>query len=60
MANALLLTAIHVTLAATQHVTWAAVGGTLSRLLGAPRPRQILEATTGIVLLALALKIARG
>lgn len=60
VASALLLTAIHVTLAATWHVAWAAAGGILSRTLGAPKPRQILEATTGIVLLALAIKIATG
>lgn len=60
VASALLLTAIHVMLAATWHVCWAAAGGTLSRTLGAPRPRQILEATTGIMLLAFAIKIARG
>ncbi len=57
--SALLLTAIHVTLAATWHVTWAAAGGTLSRALSAPRPRRVLEAITGIALLGLALKIAR-
>jgi threonine/homoserine/homoserine lactone efflux protein len=57
--SALLLTAIHVTLAATWHVTWAAAGGTLSRALSAPRPRRVLEAITGIALIALALKIAR-
>ena len=56
--SALLLTAIHVTLAATWHVTWAAAGGTLTRTLGAPRPRRILEATTGVALLALAIKMA--
>jgi threonine/homoserine/homoserine lactone efflux protein len=58
VASALLLTAIHVALAATWHVIWAAAGGTLSRTLGAPGPRRILEATTGLLLLALALKIA--
>ena len=60
VASALLLTAIHVTLAATWHVTWAVAGGTLTRTLAAPRPRQILDATTGVALLALAIKIARG
>jgi threonine/homoserine/homoserine lactone efflux protein len=60
VASALLLTAIHVALAATWHVSWAAAGGILSRTLGAPRPRQTLEAITGIVLLAFAVKIARG
>ena len=58
VASALLLTAIHVTLAATWHVTWAAAGGTLTRTLAAPRPRRILEATTGVALLALAIKMA--
>ena len=60
VASALLLTAIHVLLAATWHICWAAAGGILSRTLGAPRPRQILEATTGLMLLAFAIKIARG
>ena len=60
VASALLLTAIHVGLAASWHVTWAAAGGTLSRTLAAPRPRQILEMTTGVMLFALAIKIARG
>jgi threonine/homoserine/homoserine lactone efflux protein len=60
VSSALLLTAIHVTLAATWHVTWAVAGGTLTRTLAAPRPRQILDATTGVALLALAIKIARG
>jgi threonine/homoserine/homoserine lactone efflux protein len=57
--SALLLTAIHVTLAATWHVAWAAAGGTLSRALSKPQPRRVLEAMTGIALLALALTIAR-
>lgn len=60
IASALLLTAIHVTLAVTWHVTWAAAGGTLARTLAAPTPRRILEATTGGALLALAIKMARG
>jgi threonine/homoserine/homoserine lactone efflux protein len=60
IASALLLTAIHVALAATWHVTWAAAGGTLSRVLAAPRSRQILEATTGVALLGLTMKMALG
>ena len=55
--TALLLTAIHVTLALTWHLTWAAAGGTLSTFLGRSRPRRILEALTGVALLALALKL---
>jgi threonine/homoserine/homoserine lactone efflux protein len=57
-ANALTLTAIHVGLAVTWHCTWAAAGGTLAATLGRPRPRRILEAISGIALLALALKLA--
>ena len=60
IASALLLTAIHVTLAATWHVTWAAAGGTLTRTLTASTPRRILEAATGVALLALAIKMASG
>jgi threonine/homoserine/homoserine lactone efflux protein len=60
IASALLLTAIHVTFAATWHVIWAAAGGTLSRTLAAPRPRQILEAASGVALLGLAIKMASG
>jgi threonine/homoserine/homoserine lactone efflux protein len=54
----LILTAIHITLAAGWHVLWAAAGGTLARVLARGRPRQALEAIAGIALLALAVKIA--
>ena len=54
----LILTAVHITLAATWHVMWAAAGGTLARLLAGGRPRQVLEAMAGAVLVALAIKIA--
>ena len=57
-ASALTLTAIHVTLAITWHSTWAAAGGTLATALARTRPRRILEAVSGIALLALALKLA--
>ena len=56
--SALTLTAIHVTLAIAWHSTWAAAGGTLSSVLARPRPRRVLEAISGIALLALALKLA--
>jgi threonine/homoserine/homoserine lactone efflux protein len=56
--NALILTAVHISLAATWHVTWAAAGGTLARTLAGGRPRQILETVTGVALIALAVKIA--
>jgi threonine/homoserine/homoserine lactone efflux protein len=55
--SALLLTAIHVTLAVTWHLTWAAAGGTLATALGRSRPRRILEGITGLALLALSLKL---
>lgn len=58
IASVLLLTAIHVTMAATWHVTWAAAGGTLSRSLSQPWARQTLEGITGIALIALAIKLA--
>jgi threonine/homoserine/homoserine lactone efflux protein len=57
-AGVLTLTAIHVGLALTWHSTWAAAGGTLAATLARPRPRRILEAISGIALLALALKLA--
>ena len=56
--SALLLTAVHIALAGTWHAVWAAAGATLARTLGGGRPRQILEALTGIALLALAIAIA--
>jgi threonine/homoserine/homoserine lactone efflux protein len=56
--SALLLTAIHIALAGAWHIAWAAAGATLARSLGSGRPRQILEAVTGIALLALALAVA--
>ena len=58
VSSALLLTAIHVGLAITWHLSWAAAGGTLSETLARPRPRRILEAISGVALLALALKLA--
>ncbi len=56
--SALTLTAVHITLAASWHVMWAAAGGTLSRVLSAGRPRRLLEALAGIALLGLAIKMA--
>ncbi len=58
--SVLILTAVHVTLAATWHVAWAVAGGTLAHVLGAGRPRQWMEAMSGMALLALALTIALG
>jgi threonine/homoserine/homoserine lactone efflux protein len=56
--SALLLTALHIALAGSWHVLWAAAGATLARTLGAGRPRQVIEALTGIALLGLAIVIA--
>lgn len=56
--SALTLTVVHIMLAATWHVMWAAAGGTLSRVLSSGRPRRILEAVAGIALLGLAIKMA--
>ena len=56
--TALLLTAIHIGLAATCHCAWALAGGTLSRTLAAGRPRQALDAAAGLALLLLAISLA--
>jgi threonine/homoserine/homoserine lactone efflux protein len=56
-ASALVLTMVHVALAITWHTTWAAAGGTLAATLARRGPRRILEALTGVALLALAIKI---
>ena len=56
--SAMTLTAIHVSLAVSWHLCWAAAGGTLAETLGRTRPRRALEAISGIALLALALKLA--
>ena len=58
VSSVLVLTAIHVALAVTWHLTWAAAGGALSDTLARPRPRRVLEAISGLALLALALKLA--
>lgn len=58
VSSVLTLTAFHVALALTWHLTWAAAGGTLSETLSRTRPRRILEAVSGVALLALALKLA--
>ena len=54
---ALFLTALHVAIAFSWHVVWAAAGGTLARTLASPRVRGTLEAITGVVLLAFAAKL---
>lgn len=56
--SALVLMAIHVSMAATWHVTWAVAGGALAATLSRTGPRRALEAITATALLALALKVA--
>jgi threonine/homoserine/homoserine lactone efflux protein len=56
--SVMLLTAIHISLAASWHVAWAAAGGTLARTIATGRPRQALELLAGIALIALAIKLA--
>ena len=56
--SALVLMAIHVSMAATWHLTWAVAGGTLAATLARTGPRRALEAISGTALLALALKVA--
>jgi threonine/homoserine/homoserine lactone efflux protein len=57
VASALTLTAFHVCLALTWHLTWAAAGGTLSETLSRTRPRRILEAISGLALIGLAINL---
>lgn len=58
VASALLLTAVHVTLALSWHLTWAAAGGSLASALGRTRPRRVLEGATGVALLTLAIRLS--
>jgi threonine/homoserine/homoserine lactone efflux protein len=56
--TALLLTAVHVTLAASWHTVWAVAGGTLSALLTSGRPRQALDIFSGVAMILLAARLA--
>jgi threonine/homoserine/homoserine lactone efflux protein len=56
--SVLILTSVHVALAASWHIMWAAAGGTLARTLAGGRPRQALDLLAGLALLALAAKLA--
>lgn len=58
--GALILTAIHVAMAFSWHMSWALAGGTLARVLSRGRARQVLDAVTGVTLLLLAAKLAVG
>jgi threonine/homoserine/homoserine lactone efflux protein len=57
VSSALLLTAVHIGLAASWHAVWAVGGGTLSRTLAAGRPRQALDLVAGVALLVLAARL---
>lgn len=56
--SVLTLTTVHIAMAASYHTAWAFAGATLARVLSRRRPRQMLDALTGIALLGLAIKVA--
>ena len=49
---------VHISLALPWHATWAVAGATLARILSRRRPRQLLDAATGVALIWLAVKVA--
>ena len=49
---------VHISMAFPWHTTWAIAGATLARFLSRPRPRQLLDAVTGVALIWVAAKIA--
>jgi len=55
--GALLLTLVHIALAASWHTAWAVAGGTLSHVLTAGWPRRALDAITGAALLFLGVRL---
>ena len=57
---ALLLTGIHISLAFTWHVVWAAAGGRLARTVASPPVRRTLEGITGAALIGFAAMLAAG
>ncbi len=60
VSTVLLLTAVHISLAVSWHAAWATAGGTLARTLSSGRPRQILDLTAGVAMLALAIRMLIG
>ena len=56
--SVLILTAAHVAMALSWHLSWALAGATLARVLSRHRPRQVLDAATGVALLVLAIMVA--
>jgi len=58
--SAMTLTAIHIGMALSWHSSWAFAGASLARVLSSGGPRRVLDTVTGVALVALAVKIARG
>jgi threonine/homoserine/homoserine lactone efflux protein len=58
--SALVLTTVHIALAATWHAAWAVAGGSLAHALTDGRPQQVLDLVAGVALLALAAVVVRG
>jgi threonine/homoserine/homoserine lactone efflux protein len=56
--SVLTLTTVHISLAFSWHVVWAAAGGTMARTLSGGRPRRALDFCAGAALLALAIRMA--
>lgn len=55
--TAVILTAVHVTIAASWHIVWAVAGGTLASVLSAGRPRQVLDLLSGVAMVWLAARL---
>ncbi len=56
--SVLTLMVVHISMAIPWHTTWAFAGATLARVLSRRRPRQLLDAATGVALVWLAAKVA--
>jgi threonine/homoserine/homoserine lactone efflux protein len=57
MRSVMVLTAVHVTLAFTWHATCAGAAGVLSHLLSSTLARRAIDVTTGLVLIAFAIRM---
>ena len=55
--SAMLLTAVHVSMAFAWHCTWAVAGAALARTLSSGWPRRTLDLIAGLALIALAISI---
>lgn len=56
--SVMILTALHVAMAFSWHLSWALAGATLARVLSRRGPRQALDVITGVALLVLAITVA--